>query len=54
MSHKIELTAMLTGAFASTFFNDLIEKIIITSIAMLIGTTVAYYWKQYLEKRNKK
>ena len=54
MSHKIELTGMLTGALASTFVDELIQKILITSIAMLIGTTVAFYWKIYLEKRKKK
>ena len=54
MSHKIELMAMLTGALVSTFVDELIQKIIITSIAMLIGTTVAFYWKIYLEKRKKK
>jgi hypothetical protein len=55
MSHKIEVGAMITGAFASTFVNDLMQKIIITTVAMVIGTTVAYYWKILLEKhRNKK
>lgn len=54
MNHKIELMAMLTGALASTFVDELVKKIIITSIAMLIGTTVAFYWKIYLEKRKKK
>lgn len=55
MSHKIELSAMITGALASTFVNDLMQKIIITTVAMVIGTTVAYYWRILLEKyRNKK
>ena len=54
MNHKIELMAMLTGALASTFVDELVKKIIITSIAMIIGTTVAFYWKIYLEKRKKK
>ena len=53
MSHKIELFAMITGAFASTFVNDLMQKIIITTIAMVIGTTVAFYWKILLEKYRK-
>ena len=53
MSCKIELTAMLAGAFASQFVEELVQKIIITSIAMLIGTTVAFYWKIFLEKRKK-
>lgn len=54
MSHKIEVGAMITGAFASTFVNDLMQKIIITTIAMVVGTTVAYYWKKILENRKKK
>ena len=54
MSHKIELSAMITGALFSTFVNDLMQKIIITTVAMVIGTTVAYYWKIFLENRKKK
>lgn len=54
MSHKIELSAMITGALASTFVNDLMQKIVITTVAMVVGTTVAYYWKEFLEKRKKK
>ena len=54
MSHKIELSAMITGALFSTFVNDLMQKIIITTVAMVIGTTVAYYWKRFLENRKKK
>ena len=53
MSYKIELTAMLAGAFASQFVDELLQKIVITSITMLIGTTVAFYWKIFLEKRKK-
>lgn len=54
MSSKIEILAMVTGGFASTFVNDMLQKIAITTIAMLVGTTVAFYWKIYLEKRKKK
>lgn len=54
MSHKIELSAMITGALASTFVNDLMQKIVITTVAMVIGATVAYYWKKFLENRKKK
>lgn len=45
---------MITGALASTFVNDMLQKIAITTIAMLVGTTVAYYWKRFLESRKKK
>ncbi len=54
MSHKIELSAMITGALASTFVNDLMQKIVITTVAMVVGTTVDYYWKKFLENRKKK
>jgi len=54
MSHKIELTSLIIAGFASQFAADLIEKIIITTAAMVIGTTFAYYWKKYLEKKDKK
>ena len=49
MSHKIELSAMITGALASTFVNDLMQKIVITTVAMVVGTTVAYYWKRFFK-----
>lgn len=45
---------MVVAGFASQFGAVLLEKIIITSVAMIIGTTFAYYWKKYLENRNKK
>lgn len=54
MSHKIELIILIMAGFASQFTADLIAKIIITTVAMIIGTTVAYYWKKYLESKDKK
>lgn len=54
MSHKTELVTLITGVFASTFANDLIEKMIITTISMLVATTIAFYWKKYLERKNKR
>ena len=52
MSHKIELTTLIVAGFASQFATDLIEKIIITTVAMIVGTTFAYYWKRYLERKD--
>lgn len=52
MMHNIELKILLVSALVSTFVQDLFTKVIITTVAMLVGTTFAYYWKQYLEKRN--
>ncbi|WP_445458420.1 hypothetical protein [Flavobacterium sp. HNIBRBA15423] len=54
MSHKIEVISLSTAALASTFTNDLFSKIIISTISMIIATTAAYYWRRYLEKKNKK
>lgn len=54
MNHKIEIYSLFIAVFASQFAADLIEKIIITSVAMVVGTTVAYYWRKYLESKDKK
>jgi membrane protein DedA with SNARE-associated domain len=53
MNHKIELITLVTAGFASQFAADLLAKIVITTIAMIVGTTVAYYWKRYLERKDK-
>lgn len=53
MSHKIEIAALILAGIASSFTQDLISKTAITIISMVIGTTVAYYWREYLEKKNK-
>jgi membrane protein DedA with SNARE-associated domain len=53
MSHKIELITLVIAGFASQFATDLLEKVIITTLAMVIGTTFAYYWKRYLEHKDK-
>lgn len=53
MSHKIELITLITAGFASQFAADLMAKIIITTVAMIVGTTFAYYWKKYLERKDK-
>jgi hypothetical protein len=47
--NKIELISMLSAAFLSTFVIEMMEKVIITTVAMVIGTTIAYYWKKYLK-----
>ena len=47
--NKIELISMLSAAFLSTFVMEMMEKVIITTVAMVIGTTIAYYWKRYLK-----
>jgi len=47
--NKIELISMLSAAFLSTFVMEMMDKVIITTVAMVIGTTIAYYWKRYLK-----
>lgn len=54
MNHKIEIVSLFIAGFASQFATDLIEKIVITSVAMVVGTTIAYYWKRHLESKDKK
>lgn len=53
MYHKIELFPLLFGAGASFFALELLEKIVITTLAMLVGTTISFFWKKYLENKNK-
>lgn len=50
--NKIELISMLSAAFLSTFVMEMMEKVIITSVAMVIGTTIAYFWKKYLKSND--
>lgn len=51
MTNKIELTSLIVAGIASQFATELLMKIVITAISMIIGTTIAYYWKKYLEKK---
>lgn len=54
MSNKIEILSLFIAALASQFAADLLEKIVITTAAMMVGTTCAYFWKKYLESKDKK
>jgi len=53
MAHKIELMVPVFGLITGAFFEEAILKIVVTVIAMVLGQTVAFYWKKYLEKRKK-
>lgn len=53
MSNKTEVFSICAGAGASLFATELIEKIVITCIAMLLGATVSFFWKRYLENKFK-
>ena len=48
MSNKYDMIPFILGATTSTFFMDLFEKAIMTSVAMLISTTLSFFWRRYL------
>ena len=60
ISNKYDLGCVLLGIVTSAWFTETIEKVIMTTLAMVIGTTAAFFWRRYLNKyfkdfmRNKK
>ncbi len=54
MNKPVEIFILFFGFFWGNFFEDLALKILFTVIAMVIGTTVSFYWKRYLIKKNNK
>jgi len=50
---KPELLSIGMGAGASIFVVESLEKIIVTTLAMLVGTTASYLWRRYLENKEK-
>ena len=50
MSHKYELAPILAGVVTSTFYTELSEKIIMTSVSLVIATTIAFFWRRFLHK----
>lgn len=54
MNNKFEAISLFFGAGASLLAAELLEKIIITSIAMIVGTTLSFYWSRYLKNKNDK
>tara|TARA_R110002049_G_C9177884_1_gene563244 strand:- start:3966 stop:4142 length:177 start_codon:yes stop_codon:yes gene_type:complete len=51
---KLELIPIIAGGLTGVFFSELGTKIVITTLAMVVGTTISYYWKKYLIRKNKK
>lgn len=49
MSSKINLATIVLGGFTSGLFEEALTKIIMTCIAMLVATTVSFYWRKRLE-----
>ena len=50
ISNKYDLGCVLIGIVTSTWFTETIEKVMMTSLAMVIGTTIAYFWRRFLHK----
>ena len=50
ISNKYDLGCVLLGVMTSTWFTETIEKVVMTTLAMVIGTTVAFFWRRYLHK----
>ncbi|WP_219010285.1 hypothetical protein [Aquimarina litoralis] len=54
MNKPIELAICFFGFLSGNFFEDLALKFIFTVLAMVAGTVVSFYVKQYLIKRSRK
>lgn len=50
---KLELIPLVMGAWAGIMSHELFEKVIMTSIAMVVGTTISFFWRLYLIKKRK-
>ena len=53
MSNKYDLACVLIGLVTSTWFTETIEKVLMTSLAMVVGTTIAFFWRRFLHKKFK-
>lgn len=53
ISNKYDLGCVLVGIVTSTWFTETIEKVAMTTLAMVIGTTVAFFWRRFLHKHFK-
>lgn len=54
ITHKIEFGSLLISCFISALVDELVLKIVFTSIAMIVGTTFAFFWERYLKDKFKK
>ena len=48
MGNKYDVICLFTGVFTSTFFIDTVEKILSTCTAMLIATTMSFFFRRFL------
>lgn len=55
MAKPVDLLIYSFGFLSGNLFEDLFLKVLFTTLAMLVGTTISHYWKRYLiKKRNRK
>lgn len=47
--NKLHMVPLMIGAFTSGLFTDALTKIVLTTVAMLVATTVSLFWRRYLE-----
>ena len=50
---RIDLIPIVVGGFTGLFFSELGMKVLTMTTSMVIGTTVSFYWKRYLARRDK-
>lgn len=50
ISNKYELGSVGLGIITSTWFSEALDKVVMTSLAMVAGTTVAFFWRRFLHK----
>lgn len=48
---KLDIMPILIGGLTGAFFTDAALKILVTVIAMLIGTFCSFYFRKYLKNR---
>ncbi|WP_438423271.1 hypothetical protein [Aquimarina macrocephali] len=51
---ELELAFYALAFLSGTFFEEFILKTIMSTLSLLIATTAAYFWKKYLDKKDKK
>ncbi|GAA4274957.1 hypothetical protein U6A24_12595 [Aquimarina gracilis] len=52
MYKPIEFYICILGFLSGTFFEDFVLKILMTTVAMVFGTTIAYCWELFLKRTN--
>ncbi|WP_271770466.1 hypothetical protein [Aquimarina algiphila] len=50
MYKPMELAIYIFGFLSGSLFEDFMLKMIMTTAAMVVGTTVSYHWKRFIRK----